>query len=128
MAQDLPPVPVKAPMTDMAGMPTQVWADWFRNLSGNSSKAASGYQRLAGGVVIQWGVTASLNSATTTAISFPTAFPTNCLIALACPKNNSAAATTATGQWGVGNYSASAFDLYNRTSIALVFNWIAVGY
>lgn len=93
-----------------------------------SSKVASGYQKLASGLYVQWGATASLGSGTTTGITFPTAFPTGCLQVVAGITGNAAAATTATGQWGTGNYSASGFDLYNRTSIAHTFNWMGIGY
>lgn len=93
-----------------------------------NSKASSGYQKLASGLYLQWGVTSSLGSGTTTSISFPIAFPTACLQVLCGVRNNSAVATTTTGQWGNGNYSTSAFDLYNRTSGSLTFNYFAVGY
>jgi hypothetical protein len=94
----------------------------------SNSKAASGYQKLASGVYLQWGVTTSLGSGTSTSISFPIAFPTGCLQVLTGIRDNSAVATTTTGQWGTGNYSTTAFSLYNRTSGALTFNWFAIGY
>jgi hypothetical protein len=128
MANDLPPVPISAPMTDGSGRAASVWSEWFRKLSGFSDKSANGYQRLPGGVTLQWGVTASLNSGTSTAITFPLAFSTSCLAVFLTPKNNSAVATTATGQGGTGNYSVTGFDLYNRASVALTFNWFAIGH
>lgn len=96
--------------------------DWTKSAN------ASGYQKLPSGVYIQWGVTASLNSGTTTSISLPVAFPTSCLQVVTGIQGNSAVSTASTGQWGTGNYSTTAFDLYNRTSVALTFNYIAVGY
>lgn len=91
------------------------------------SQGASGYQKLPTGLYVQWGVTTSLASGSSTSINFPTAFPTGCLQVIAGIRDNSGIATTATGQWGTGNYSASSFSLYNRTSGALTFNWFAVG-
>jgi len=100
----------------------QLATDWTKSL------AVSGYQKLPSGLYVQWGVTASLASGSTTTITFPTAFPSGCLQAFPLVRDNSAVATTSTGQPGSGNYSTTGFDLYNRTSVALVFNWMAVGY
>jgi hypothetical protein len=93
-----------------------------------SSKASSGYQKLASGLYVQWGVTGSLSSASTTSVTLPTAFPTACLQVLIGIQGNSASSTVATGHYGSGNYSTTAFDLYNRTSLAFTFNYFAVGY
>lgn len=133
METRLPPVPYRAGMLDGSSFLTQVWADWFnkaqRRLSDDfsSTQASNGYQQLPSGLYLQWGVTASLSSATTTTITFPTNFPTACFQVWAGVRNNSAGATAETGQWGTGGYATSGFDLYNRTSAAYVFNWLAVG-
>lgn len=100
----------------------QLSSDW------TNSKATSGYAKLPSGIYIQWGVTSSLSTATTTSISLPTSFPTACAQVVVTPQGNSGSSTTATGHYGTGNYSVSAFDLYNRTSISLTFNFLAVGY
>jgi len=100
----------------------QLSTDW------TNSTAASGYQKLPSGLYIQWGVTASLSTATTTSISFPVAFPTACRQVVLGIQGNSASSTTATGHYGSGNYSTTAFDLYNRTSLSFTFNYLAVGY
>lgn len=128
MAKNPRPVPDKAPMTDKAGLPTLVWSEWFRNLMGESLKAADGYTTLPSGIIIQWGDTGSLNSATTTAVDFPMDFPNGCFAVVVGIKGNSASSTTATGHCGSGNYGTTGFDLYNRTSIALSFTWVAIGY
>lgn len=100
----------------------------FLSTDWTSSKVASGYQKLPNGLYVQWGITASLSSATTTTITLPIAFPTACLQVVPGIRNNTATATTTTGHFGSGNYSTTGFDLYNRTSVALTFNWMAVGY
>lgn len=102
--------------------PKLLSTDWTNSIAG------SGYQKLPSGLYFQWGTTGSLTSASTTSTSFPVAFPTACLHVFLGIRNNSAVATTATGQFGTGNYSATAFDLYNRTSVSHTFNWIAVGH
>jgi hypothetical protein len=93
-----------------------------------STNATTGYLKLGSGIYLQWGVTASIASASTSSVAFPLAFPTACVQVLTSVRDNSAVATTATGQVGSGNYSAAGFDLYNRTSVAQVFNWFAVGF
>lgn len=95
--------------------------DW--TLSGG----ASGYQKLGSGLYVQWGVTSSVASGATESVAFGTSMPNNLWQAYAGVRDNSAVATTATGQWGTGNYTTSGFDIYNRTSVALTFNWWAVG-
>jgi hypothetical protein len=99
----------------------QLSTDW------TSSQASSGSTKLPNGMYVKWGVTASLASSTATTITFGSAFPTNCFQVVVSVRDNSAGATVATGHFGSGNYTASGFDLYNRTSAAYVFNWIAIG-
>lgn len=94
----------------------------------SKSLAASGYQELPSGLYIQWGVTGSVSTGATQSVTLPIAMPTGLLQAFSSIKDNSAVATTETGQWGTGNYSVSGFDIYNRTSAALTFNWFAIGY
>lgn len=115
-------------MADANSVVTPIWAEWFRKLIGSSDRSTSGYQKLPGGFIVQWGVTASLSSGTTNAVTFPLTFPNACLQVIAGFRNNSASATTATGHIGTGNYAVGGFDLYNRMSIAGVCNWMAVGH
>lgn len=68
-----------------------------------NSKAANGYQKLPGGLILQWFTTASLASNTLTTVNFPIAFPNACFNAVATPVSTSsafavsAAAPTTTG-------------------------------
>lgn len=96
--------------------------DWTK------STGASGYTKLPNGVYIQWGETASINSGTNTSVNFPTAFPNACRQVIPGIKGNSATATTTTGQYGADITSVSAFTMNNRTSVANVFTFIAVGF
>lgn len=95
--------------------------DWARSVS------TSGYQRLPFGLYVQWGVTGSTASGGTAAVTFPLEFPTACRQVIAGIRDNSAVATTATGQVGTGNYSTTGCSIYNRTSVAQTCNWIAIG-
>jgi hypothetical protein len=96
--------------------------DWTNSIS------TSGSQKLPSGLILKWGVTASINSATNSTITFGSAFPTACRQVIAGIQGNSAGSSAATGQWGTGGYTTAQFDLYNRTSSAYTFNWIAVGH
>lgn len=100
----------------------QLSTDWTK------STGASGYTKLPNGIYIQWGVTSSISSGTNTSVSFPIAFPNACRQVIPGIQGNSATATTTTGQYGADITSASAFTLNNRTSVAQVFTYIAVGY
>lgn len=48
---------------------------------GNKSHAASGFQKLPGGLILQWAVSGSISNGGTAAITFPVAFPNACLFA-----------------------------------------------
>jgi hypothetical protein len=100
----------------------------FLSTDWTSNTAASGYLKLPSGFYLQWGVTGSFASATTTTVTFPVAFPTACRQVIAGIQGNNAGATAATGHFGTGNYSVSGFELYNRTSATYTFNYLAVGY
>lgn len=135
MANDIPPVPYKIPVIDNSGLATAPWSDFFRNvlarIGGSSletSLASPGFLPLPGGLFIQWGQSSTILTAGEEEITFPKEFPNACLQVISGIRNNSAVAVAATGQFGTGNYSASKFKIYNRTSVSHVFNWIAVGY
>ena len=90
----------------------------------NQSLSASGYQKIPGGLIIQWGRVTS-PSATGT-ITFPTAFPTTCL------SITGTYLTAATRIDAFINFSSStpnaASIAYWASSSSGAFNWIAVGY
>lgn len=123
----LPPVPHSSELTDSKGVLNKIWATWFDRISDFTTvKSGTGYLKI-GKLIFQWGVTANLNSGTTNAIVFPLQFPTQCLQVFSNVRDNSASSTAGTGHHGTGNYSVTGFDLYNRTSLAFVFNWFAIG-
>ena len=117
------------------GRLNQSWAGWLRDLyarvggalSQRSHVSSPGYQKLPSGIFVQWGVTSAVASAGTESITLPITMPNNLFQAFASVRDNSAVATSATGQWGTGNYATTGFDIYNRTSVSLTFNWLALG-
>lgn len=53
----------------------------------NQSLATNGYQKLPGGLIIQWGESASLSTDTNSTLTFPIAFPTGCVKAFVSIRN-----------------------------------------
>lgn len=90
----------------------------------NQSKAATGYQRLPGGLIIQWGYSLAPNSTT---ITFPVAFPTACTSVQANSDPNSsyhayAKTITSTNFLAGGHYPGAGYGA------ATAYFWFAVGY
>lgn len=97
-------------------------------IGANQSKAVSGYQKLPGGLIIQWGEANVPTANTTTRFSFPIAFPNSAFQIVAVSRaltgfesaeNFCAAAVVSASQYDVRNY-------YNASDIT--FSWIAIGY
>lgn len=87
--------------------------------------SSNGYQKLPGGLIIQWGTRAGINNTTGVNVTFPMAFPNTCLC------------VTAT-HVGVGTVPSqriveviirgpSYFDAYGNTT-ANAIQWMAIGY
>ncbi|MBZ0127148.1 MAG: hypothetical protein K8F32_12325 [Rhodocyclaceae bacterium] len=91
----------------------------------NQSLAGSGYQKLPGGVIVQWGsmpVTASGGTAT---IAFPITFPTGPYVITASP---SSVASATPNSIGIGNATTSStLYLHNHSAISQGGFWIAIG-
>lgn len=94
----------------------------------NQSLGANGYQRIAGGLILQWGTTASLAVNSSTPITFPIAFPSVAAICLAggtvSTVNGSAAQQTA---MNVSALSVSGFTVSNDDGV-MSARWFALGY
>jgi len=86
----------------------------------NQSKAINGYQRLAGGLIIQWGYVTIASNGT---VNYPIAFPTAVAVV-----NVTGVAVGANPFGVVGNQTTSNFLLTSNTAGSFGFNWIAIGY
>lgn len=89
-------------------------------------KSGNGYQRLAKGVILQWGSGAT-NSGGYALVSCPIAFPTGPLVcfAIGTSTNNNSYSVTVANQ-GSGSFEVRS-SLGNSAAI-LGFNWFAIGY
>ena len=96
----------------------------------NQSLAANGYQKLPGGLILQWGTATVNDSVGGVAVTFPVAFPTACRTANAiCTLDNSAMSGAAPGTTsvvfnGIVWTGATAANLANGS----VLYWLAIGY
>lgn len=94
------------------------------------SLTANGYQKLPSGLIIQWGTTAAITSDGRTMVTFPIAFPTACLSAVANFKD--VTFTNHSQSFGIGNLNAASFEIENQLivtspSVSLPAVWIALG-
>lgn len=94
----------------------------------NQSLAANGYQKLPGGLIIQWGKTGVLSDdAAATVVTFPIAFPNACLsVNLTADTYNSSA-----GYFAVKALAATTFSVQwssTPTSFSTAGYYIAIGY
>lgn len=101
---------------------TQVAA---RFTGSNQSLAASGYQKLPGGLIMQWGIASVANDGSTT-VTLPIAFPNSALMALV--SLNSGLIATAEGSESYNNLTTTQVTLRNGTNSTRDMSYLAFGY
>ncbi len=95
---------------------TTAGVDQFANL-----EASSGYQKLPGGLIIQWGI-----GAANTAVTFPIAFPTavlNCVVTT--NSSNTASSNISHAHFHLATLTTTGFT---RTNDTYGCRYIAIGY
>lgn len=94
----------------------------------NQSIAASGYQKIPGGLIIQWGAAADPGDSTDTSVTFPLAFPTACFIAH--PQVSTAEVIASQGGTRVKTISATGFTYDTNVGVAAkgASTWFAIGH
>ena len=91
-----------------------------------NSLSESGYQKLPGGLIIQWGKTSALAFTVVTTVSYPIAFP-NAVLMGNVESETPASATS--GNTYFSYLSLSQFTTANPDSgAARVYRWMAIGY
>lgn len=109
---------------DATALTPKKLADAFKGSS--QSLGLNGYQKLPGGVILQWGnATIPSGSPGTANITLPVSFPSQCLIALSCSNGNPGTVISGAQTYGTGN--PSAITLYASAGSAQNQNWIAIG-
>jgi hypothetical protein len=96
-----------------------------------SSLSATGWSRLPGGLIIQWGRFSSSSGGTGT-ISFPLSFPTACASIVASQNHTGTSQTNVDNQLQFFNIGVSSFGYFaNDVGGAvgtITYGWLAVGY
>ena len=92
------------------------------------SLTGNGYQKLPGGLIIQWGThtTTQFGNSEIAVIdtNFPTPFPTACFSMTATPFNSTISADGDTGIL----FNRTAFGIKRRNDSGRTLTWIAIGY
>jgi len=92
--------------------------------SNNVSKNANGYLIMPNGIMFQWGVTGSINTSASAAVTFPKSFP-KAVYSITMTRQE--ASTTASYGWSVGGITLSGFTAYSNGARAGEYYWIAIG-
>ena len=90
----------------------------------NNSLVANGYQKLPGGLILQWGVTGPVTTVSDSTITFPIAYTTAAYSVVATA--NSSGTTQASNL--VNSFTKTNFVVHNSGSTSSLFSWIAIGY
>lgn len=96
----------------------------------NRSLATSGYQKLPGGLILQWGRTASLAGESVNTITFPLAWPNACLgsVASVYRNTNVSAGIQAAYIYPISTTQATiVLESYN-SAVADIVSWFAIGH
>jgi len=99
----------------------------------NQSLTASGFQKLPGGLIIQWGITGLLDAGTSVTMTFAIAYP-NSLLGIAIANAYASAAATVDYSAGVdanevGMDPKAQFKIRNRGIVSQNgINYISIGY
>jgi phage-related tail fiber protein len=99
----------------------------------NQNITANGYQKLPGGLIIQWGNANTASSGGATTVTFPIIFPNACLQHYATELTNGAPALATTSVAGVGaatttNFTVVTWSASTMTQSADAVHWLAIGY
>lgn len=90
----------------------------------NQSFATNGYQKLPGGLILQWGFSTTI-STTLSSITFPIAFPSACIHVGVQDQATVAASAIA---HGVSGFTTTKFDVVAATTAGTTAYWFAIGY
>jgi hypothetical protein len=93
----------------------------------DKSLTIDGYQKLPGGLIMQWGTTGVIAGPGTAAITFPIAFTTSCFNVQITIKDVSGD-TSSTGIVAARSVTTTGFILRNGDDPDMIFNWLAIGY
>ncbi|HDT2124071.1 TPA: hypothetical protein RCG93_000363 [Enterobacter roggenkampii] len=94
-----------------------------------SQKSLTGWQKLPGGMILQWGLTTTFGSEQNTLVTFPVAFPSSMLMGYTSYANTSG--DPATGSTYIGQIrTTGSTQMYIRNlgPTNAQYNWLVIGY
>lgn len=93
----------------------------------NQSLASAGYQKLPGGLIVQWGTTANISHNTSLAVTLPVTFPNACIDVQLTVAGD--IGVTSVGAFSVIN-SAAQITIYHRadSGASAPYRWLVIGY
>ena len=92
----------------------------------DKSLSANGYQKLPGGLIIQWGESGSVANDNSLAVTLPISFPSACVSVQIT--GNKTITVSGSGIQTVQSLSTTGFQINNGQDTAMTFYWIAIGY
>jgi hypothetical protein len=92
----------------------------------DKSLTADGYQKLPGGLIMQWGTSGSISAIGSITVTLPIAFLSNFASVVVTAKNNASGSQEA--NINATQLSLSQFVINNRTQVTQTFSWIAIGF
>lgn len=90
--------------------------------------SGSHWQKLPGGMIVQWGTVGIGANFTQVGIPFPTAFSTNGYNVIVTVNELTTAQNMQVGLGQVTQKTPSTFTLRNYNGVGVVFDWLAIGY
>jgi len=97
----------------------------IQNTAGSNSLVTNGYQKLPGGLILQWGIITGVTSGTTFTVTFPIPFTNACFFATNIPVISNLIGQSAPV---VSSTSTTNFTGVNSTGITNNFRWFALGF
>lgn len=94
----------------------------------NRSLATNGYQKLPGGLILQWGYSSVIGTNSSASVTLPIAFPTAMLNVIAIQADD--LGTNESMGWAVLGFSTTGFTIkhYSGQGTARAAFWFAIGY
>jgi hypothetical protein len=91
-----------------------------------TSLLANGWQKLPSGKIEQWGATVAIPAGGSAVVTLPFAMPANILTVEVTAQSSTNDTTPISGAWNAIN--AGTFTLRNKSTVASIFSWTAIGW
>ncbi|MEC5864701.1 hypothetical protein QAA66_026285, partial [Enterobacter asburiae] len=94
-----------------------------------SQKSLTGWQKLPGGMILQWGLTTTFGSEQNTLVTFPVAFPSSMLMGYTSYANTSGDPSTGSTYIGqIRTTGSTQMHIRNLGPTNAQYNWLVIGY